>query len=150
MSILHHVRVDAFCIFHDRGLVYGSDLQYVVLRDHHQRSQQQQHNNHYNNTNWPFFYYVWRASSRTDTKPLLMYLSCCARFAVLSRTPQAISQGVLAESPVESLELAGNLLDKTDFMKMEGVDAFLARRERNKNRNLQGGGMLTLSVCGLD
>lgn len=51
---------------------------------------------------------------------------------------------------MESLELAGNLLDKKDFMQMEGVDAFLARREKNKNRNLQGGGMLTLSVCGLD
>ena len=63
---------------------------------------------------------------------------------------QAISRGLLAESPVESLELAGNLLDKTDFMQMEGVDALLGRREKNKNRNLQGGGMLTLSVCGLD
>lgn len=63
---------------------------------------------------------------------------------------QAISRGVFVESPMESLELEGNLLTKKDFMQMEGVDAFLARREKNKNRNLQGGGMLTLSVCGLD
>lgn len=63
---------------------------------------------------------------------------------------QAISRGLFADSSVESLELAGNVIDKTDLMRMEGVDAFLARREKNKNKNLQGGGMLTLSVCGLD
>ena len=63
---------------------------------------------------------------------------------------QAISRGLFADSSVESLELAGNIMDKTDLMRMEGVDAFLARREKNKNKNLQGGGMLTLSVCGLD
>ena len=63
---------------------------------------------------------------------------------------QAISRGIFADSVVESMELEGNILDKADLMKMEGVDAFLARRERNKNKNLQGGGMLTLSVCGLD
>eukprot|EP00903_Cladosiphon_okamuranus_P018570 g17093.t1 len=63
---------------------------------------------------------------------------------------QAISQGLFADSSVESLELAGNIMDKTDLMRMEGVAAFLARREKNKNKNLQGGGMLTLSVCGLD
>ncbi|CAM9985055.1 unnamed protein product [Ectocarpus sp. 12 AP-2014] len=63
---------------------------------------------------------------------------------------QSISRGLFADSAVESLELAGNALDKTDLMRMEGVDDFLARREKNKNKSLQGGGMLTLSVCGLD
>lgn len=65
-------------------------------------------------------------------------------------TFQAISRGLFADSRVESLDLEGNILDKADLMQMEGVDAFLARREKNKNKNLQGGGMLTLSVCGLD
>lgn len=51
---------------------------------------------------------------------------------------------------MESLELAGNILDKADLVAMEGVDAFLARREKNKNKNLQGGALQTLSVCGLD
>lgn len=67
-----------------------------------------------------------------------------------ARWPQAISRRLFADSVVESLELADNLLDKSDLMRMEGVDAFLSRREKNKNKNLQGGGMLTLSVCGLD
>ncbi len=65
-------------------------------------------------------------------------------------TFQAISRGLFADSRVESLDLEGNILDKADLMQMEGVDTFLARREKNKNKNLQGGGMLTLSVCGLD
>lgn len=63
---------------------------------------------------------------------------------------QAISRGLLADSAVEFLELAGNVLDKPDLLRMEGVDAFLGRREKTKNKSLQGGGMLTLSICGLD
>lgn len=51
---------------------------------------------------------------------------------------------------MNSLELAGNVLDKTDLMGMEGVESFLSRREKSKNKSLQGGGMLDLSVCGLD
>ncbi|CAM9866504.1 unnamed protein product [Ascophyllum nodosum] len=63
---------------------------------------------------------------------------------------QSISQVLLTDSAVDSLELAGNVLDKADLMDMEGVDAFLSRREKQKNKSLQGGGMLELSVCGLD
>lgn len=63
---------------------------------------------------------------------------------------QAIAPALFVESSIEALELAGNRLDKADLMRMDGVEAFLSRREKNKNKNLQGGTLLTLSVCGLD
>lgn len=68
----------------------------------------------------------------------------------ISRARQSISRVLFVDSVVDSLELAGNVLDKSDLMGMEGVDSFLARREKSKNKSLQGGGMLDLSVCGLD
>lgn len=87
--------------------------------------------------------------SRISSQGMLRKMNAYRR-CLLSRVSQAISPRLFADSAVESLELAGNILDKTDLMRMDGVDAFLSRREKNKNRNLQGGGMLTLSVCGLD
>lgn len=72
---------------------------------------------------------------------------CCIEIVSLL---QAISQRLFADSSVETLELAGNILDKSELVQMEGVEAFLSRREKIKNKNLQGGALLTLSVCGLD
>lgn len=66
------------------------------------------------------------------------------------RGSQAISQRLLSESAVGSLELAGNIIDSAELARMDGFDAFLSRRGKNKSKSLQGGGMLTLSLCGLD
>lgn len=63
---------------------------------------------------------------------------------------QSISQALFTVSAVESLELAGNLLEKNELVAMAGVDVFLTRRQKHKNKNLQGGALLELSVCGLD
>ncbi|CAM9454290.1 unnamed protein product [Phaeothamnion confervicola] len=63
---------------------------------------------------------------------------------------QSLCRELFEATAVEVLNLEGNPLDKPQLMAMEGVAAFLARREKLKNRNLQGGAALSLSVCGLD
>lgn len=74
----------------------------------------------------------------------------CGTTALLLLLVQAISQKLFANSNVDSLELSGNILDKSELVQMAGVEAFLSRRENNKNKNIQGGALVTLSLCGLD
>ncbi|CAM9752860.1 unnamed protein product, partial [Discosporangium mesarthrocarpum] len=63
---------------------------------------------------------------------------------------QSLARELFANSTVEVLELQGNPLTKPELMHMDDINLFLERRERNKNKNLQGGALLQLSVCGLD
>ena len=63
---------------------------------------------------------------------------------------QSISAELFTHTSAEEINLQGNRLTKDDLMKFDGVEAFLNRREKNKNKLLQGGGMLDFSVFGLE
>lgn len=86
----------------------------------------------------------------TIAREFIFRVQFCFPIKKFPRAWQSISRALFVDSAVNSLELAGNVLDKTDLMGMEGVESFLSRREKSKNKSLQGGGMLDLSVCGLD
>lgn len=63
---------------------------------------------------------------------------------------QSIPKDLLASTPLERLDLKGNHLQQADVMSFEGVDAFLERRKGIKNKAIQGGAMIDLSLFGLD
>jgi leucine-rich repeat protein SHOC2 len=63
---------------------------------------------------------------------------------------QSISAELFTHTAAEEINLEGNKLTKVDVQKFEGVDEFMKRRQKNKNKLLQGGGLLDLSVFGLE
>ncbi|CAM9638475.1 unnamed protein product, partial [Chrysoparadoxa australica] len=64
---------------------------------------------------------------------------------------QSLAAALFTSSQVEVLNLEGNLLDKQALLAMDGVNAFLERRLKAKNKNIHGGAHFTdLSICGLD
>lgn len=67
-----------------------------------------------------------------------------------SREDQCIPKELLASTPLERLDLKGNPLRQADVMSFEGVEAFLERRKGVKNKAIQGGAMIDMSLFGLD
>lgn len=63
---------------------------------------------------------------------------------------QSISAELFTHTSTEEINLEGNSLKREDIMSFEGVDEFINRRKKNKDKLLQGGGMLDLSFFGLE
>lgn len=63
---------------------------------------------------------------------------------------QSISPQLFISTAVDEINLHNNQLTQDDLNKFEGVEEFLKRRQKNKDRLLQGGGMLDFSVFGLE
>jgi len=71
------------------------------------------------------------------------------RLAV-SREGQSIPSELLISTPLERLDLKGNPLRQVEIMSFDGIDVFLERRREGKDKALQGGAMVDMSLFGLD
>jgi Leucine-rich repeat (LRR) protein len=63
---------------------------------------------------------------------------------------QSISSELFTHTSAEEINLEGNKLKREEIMSFEGVEDFIARRKKNKDKLLQGGGLLDLSFFGLE
>jgi Leucine-rich repeat (LRR) protein len=69
----------------------------------------------------------------------------------VTRDGQSIPASFLIRTSVDTIDLSGNPgLVKADVMGFEGVDAFLDRRKKAKDRAFQGGAMTDYKLFGLD
>jgi len=83
----------------------------------------------------------------------LQYLSIKTnKLSLKGRTKdnQCIPAEVFQKTSLIHINLAGNNLLKADVMSFIGVDEFLQRRLRNKDKNLFGGAMVDHSLFGLE
>lgn len=66
------------------------------------------------------------------------------------KNPQPIPESLFVDTLLIDLNLHGNnKLTSTDLNQFEGFDVFLKRRKTVKDKNLHGGAMIDMSVCGL-
>lgn len=63
---------------------------------------------------------------------------------------QSISSELFTHTSTEEVNLEGNMLTREDVLSYDGVDELIQRRKKNKDKLLQGGGMLDLSFFGLE
>lgn len=80
-------------------------------------------------------------------------LSACPKLKRLSLEHNRIKTlpSVLLKSPnLDRLDLKGNPISKSTFLKLDGVDDFLKRREKTRLKDTAIGAIADLSVCGLD
>ena len=63
--------------------------------------------------------------------------------------PQPIPAEVFENTLLIDLNLHGNKLTSTQINEFEGFGAFLERRKKVKTKNLYGGALVDMSVCGL-
>lgn len=63
--------------------------------------------------------------------------------------PQPIPASLFENTPLIDLNLHGNKLTSTELNEFEGFNVFLERRKKVKTKNLYGGAMVDMSVCGL-
>jgi len=66
-----------------------------------------------------------------------------------SSNPQPIPASVFEDTLLIDLNLHGNKLSSTQLNEFEGFNAFLERRKKVKTKNLYGGAMTDMGVCGL-
>jgi len=67
-----------------------------------------------------------------------------------SGTPQTLPAGLFTSTCLHDLNLKGNPLQKRELMDFDGFEKFLERREGVKKKDLDGGAMVNLTLCGLD
>mmetsp|Transcript_23517 Transcript_23517/g.50964 ORF Transcript_23517/g.50964 Transcript_23517/m.50964 type:complete len:278 (-) Transcript_23517:51-884(-) len=63
--------------------------------------------------------------------------------------PQPIPAALFENTPLIDLNLHGNRLTSTQINEFEGFGAFLERRKKVKTKNLYGGALVDMSLCGL-
>ncbi|KAL7539930.1 hypothetical protein ACHAXR_009710, partial [Thalassiosira sp. AJA248-18] len=63
--------------------------------------------------------------------------------------PQPIPASLFENTLLIDLNLHGNKLTSTQLNEFKGFEVFLDRRKKVKNKNLYGGAMVDMSVCGL-
>jgi Leucine-rich repeat (LRR) protein len=64
---------------------------------------------------------------------------------------QCIPQAILEGTALQSLQLEGNsLLSNNIVMNFKGMDAFIARRQKIKDKSFSGGALTNMSLFGLD
>lgn len=68
-----------------------------------------------------------------------------------SHDGQSIPAAFFSQTNVDTIDLSGNAgLTKADVMAFEGVDKFIERRKKVKDRSFQGGAMTDFKMFGLD
>mmetsp|Transcript_238 Transcript_238/g.487 ORF Transcript_238/g.487 Transcript_238/m.487 type:complete len:277 (+) Transcript_238:120-950(+) len=68
----------------------------------------------------------------------------------LTHLGQSIPPSLLANTALDNLELTGNPIRKEEVLHFEGVESFLVRRKATKDKNFAGGGLVEVSIFGLD
>jgi len=63
---------------------------------------------------------------------------------------QSIPAGLLQNSALDHIELAGNAITKAEVLKFQGIDKFLERRQALKDKNFSGGALMEVTLFGLD
>ena len=63
--------------------------------------------------------------------------------------PQPLPASLFSDTLLIDLNLHGNKLTSTQLNEFEGFDTFLERRKKVKTKNLYGGALVDMSVCGL-
>jgi hypothetical protein len=63
---------------------------------------------------------------------------------------QALAAELFTDTAVVVLNLEGNHFTKAQLLDMQGVSTYMERRQSAKDKNLAGGALLDLSLCGLD
>lgn len=66
------------------------------------------------------------------------------------RNPQPLPASLFADTPLIDLNLHGNKITSTQLNQFEGYSVFLDRRQKVKTKDLYGGAMTNLDVCGLE
>lgn len=66
------------------------------------------------------------------------------------QNPQPIPAELFTETPLIDLNLAGNVMTNTQLNEFEGFNAFLERRQKIKSKNIYGGALTDLNLCGLE
>ncbi|CAB9508605.1 leucine rich repeat [Seminavis robusta] len=65
------------------------------------------------------------------------------------KNPQPIPASLFEDTPLIDLNLHNNPMTSTTLNEFEGYDKFLARREKIKTKDIYGGALTNLDVCGL-
>lgn len=66
------------------------------------------------------------------------------------KNPQPIPSKLFTDTLVIDLNLHGNKMTNTQLNEFDGFHAFLERRTKIKNKNVYGGALTDLNVCGLE
>lgn len=66
------------------------------------------------------------------------------------QNPQPLPASLFAKTPLIDLNLHGNKMTNTQLNEFEGFSEFLNRREKVKSKNIYGGALTNLDVCGLE
>ena len=66
------------------------------------------------------------------------------------KNPQPLPKSLFENTPLIDLNLHSNPLSSTQLNEFDGYKKFLERREKVKTKDLYGGAMTNLDVCGLD
>jgi Leucine-rich repeat (LRR) protein len=67
-----------------------------------------------------------------------------------NKYPQPLPSSLFTDTALIDLTLAGNPMTNTQLNEFEGFATFLERRQKLKSKNIYGGALTDLSVCGLD
>jgi Leucine-rich repeat (LRR) protein len=66
------------------------------------------------------------------------------------RNPQPLPEELFVSTPLIDLNLRGNRMTNGQLNEFQGFDAFLERRQKLKSKNIHGGALTDLSMCGLE
>lgn len=66
------------------------------------------------------------------------------------QNPQPLPKGLFDQTELIDLNLKGNKLSNTQLNEFDGFETFLERRQKLKSKNIYGGALTDLSVCGLE
>jgi len=64
--------------------------------------------------------------------------------------PQPLPASLFVETVIIDLNLAGNKMTNTQLNEFDGFEAFLGRRQTLKSKDIHGGALVDLSLCGLE
>lgn len=70
--------------------------------------------------------------------------------AYSTQNPQPLPAELFTQTPIIDLNLTGNKMNNTQLNEFAGFDTFLERRQKLKSKNIYGGALTDLGVCGLE
>ena len=68
----------------------------------------------------------------------------------VSHDGQSIPASFLLQTMVDNIDLFGNPLQKAQVLELDGIQAFIERRKKTKDKSFQGGALTEQSIFGLD
>lgn len=66
------------------------------------------------------------------------------------KNPQPLPEELFVSTPLIDLNLKGNRMTNGQLNEFSGFDVFLERRQKLKSKNIHGGALTDLNVCGLE